>query len=92
MQYEYKNNFEKWNDLAYWMSKEIKPCGYKVGTGWKAIKIQLDDGMYWVRFDEIRNKVGFFTVNPNTDEVESMVFFGDFNESRKFCEEKRWKK
>ena len=42
--------------------------------------------------DEIRNKVGFFTVNPNTDEVESRVFFGDFNESRKFCEGKRWKK
>lgn len=92
MQYEYKNTFEKWNDLAYWLSKEIKPCGYKVGTDFKAIKIQLDDGMYWVRYDTLRNIVCLYRVNKNTDNIEKKVFKGDFNEVRKFCEEKRWKK
>lgn len=80
---------EKWNDLAYWLVNDIKACDFKVGSGFKAIKVQLKDGFYWVRFDTNRNIVKVFRCElPSSKQV----FKGNFDEVRDFCEERRYGK
>jgi hypothetical protein len=84
---EYKENMTKWNDLAYWLVNYIKACDFKIGSGFKAIKVQLKDGFYWVRFDTNRNIVKVFKCGfPSSEQVLK----GNFNEVKDYCYENRY--